>query len=931
MTMDAAAADGDPLLPRGTSVSRFVVVDRIGAGGMGVVYAAYDPDLDRRVALKLIGAKPGSQPSGSSRERLLREAQAMAKVSHPNVVHVYEVGVWNERVFVAMELVDGETLRQRMQRHSGDWRQALALFIAAGRGLMAAHAAGIVHRDFKPDNVLVGKDGRVRVTDFGLARPAGAAFPSDELSQSPTRLQERITHTGALLGTPAYMAPEQMAGDPLDARADIFSFCVALYEALYGQRPFDGSSLPALAAQIAKGQVVPPPSSSRVPQRFRAILLRGLRATPNERFATMEALLAELTFDPGLRRRRLILATAAVLVVSCLLVGIVALQRLTRSVCSDGSAELVGVWDEGRRASVRAAFLATGLPYASTSFETAAHGLDRMVATWKTMHLEACQATRVRGDQSAELLDLRMQCLENQRRALATMTQLLSQADAKIVEQAVTATATLPGADACADSNALRGPIHPTVSPPLRQRLAELGGALAEVRAQIGVLHLDDATRRARAILDEARSVHDHALEAEALFLLGEALRLQNKPEAEPTLKDAIIAGEQSRAERTLAEAWTELVTVQCNHEVDNRAAAAESARHADAYVSRLDNDRLRFGLSLARANLAYLDSKWDEAKREASLAVEAARRAYGEDSYELATALAEQSQILPSQRDYLPRQRRVLAMTERLFGADHPNTAGALFRLAIAANGGERSGPIKDERIAMLRRGIAIYERTFGPDSEKVAWGCSKLGDELGDHGQPGDFAEAIALQERAIAIFRQHNPTGFELPKTLATLAGIYIRNQKWAEASPRLDEAEHLISHAGGKSFPAYVGWLIYRERGKWFRGLRRYDEAVRAFELALATINLPTGEASTEIELAETLALRQRAGDVARAIAVAHKARASLLTDEAGTWEKSNLTRLDTFLAQHVPQPSAAQQANRAPTEAHERLRSEQPNQ
>jgi tetratricopeptide (TPR) repeat protein len=900
--------DGEAPLARGTSVSRFVVVDRIGVGGMGAVYSAYDPELDRSVALKLIAAKPGKQ-SETSRERLLREAQAMAKVSHPNVVHVYDVGVWNDRVFIAMELVNGETLREWMERNPDNWEQALALFVAAGRGLMAAHAAGIVHRDFKPDNVLVGKDGRVRVTDFGLARPAGATLPSEELSQSPTRLQQRITHTGTIMGTPAYMAPEQMTNEPLDERADVFSFCVALYEALYGQRPFAADSQRALLAQIATGRAAPPPPSSHVPQRLRAILLRGLRATPEQRFATMESLLAELKFDPGLRRRRLILASAGVLVVASIVVGVVAIQRLARSVCNDGSNELAGVWDESRRESVRHAFLATGLPYASTSFESAAHGLDRLVGNWKAMHLQACQATRVRGVQSAELLDLRMQCLENQRRALATTTQLFSQADAKIVEQAVTATAALPSADACADGNALRGPIHPTVSPALKQRLTELGGALAEVRAQLGLLHLDEAIRRAKAILDEARAAHDQALEAEALFLMGRALDLEDKREAEQTLKDAIVAGETSRAERTLAEAWTELVTVQSSDQVDNRAEAAESARHANAYISRLDSDRLRMSLSLARASLASLDGRWDDSSREGTLAVEAARRAYGENSYELATALAEQARVTSSEPDYLPRQRHVLAMTERLFGADHPNTAHALFRVAVAADHGEMSGPIKDERIALLRRGIAIYEKTFGPDTEKVAWGYSRLGDELGDRGQPGDFEEAIAQEERAMRVFRRSNPNGFLLAKTLTAMASIYILNHQLDKASLRLDEAERVLKRSRGKSV-TYVGWFIARERGMLFREQHRYDESVRAFEQAMSIMNIPTGDATTKIELAETLALRHHTGDIARAIATAEEARASLLTKDVGAWEKSSLGRIDKFLAQYALQPSGA---------------------
>jgi len=309
----------------GTKVGRFVVEGQLGAGGMGVVYAAHDRELDRRIALKVLkGAVDEEQ-----RLRLMREGQAMARVTHENVITVHEVGIEGSLVFLAQELLDGGTLREWLE---GKHTQAeiLAKFVAAGRGLAAAHRAGLVHRDFKPDNVLLGKDGRVRVSDFGLARslvssetmtetvPGGS--PIDPLGQTTKTEVDlanpmmTMTRTGAVMGTPLYMSPEQHLGKNADARSDQFSFCVALYQALYGDVPFAGKTAPALADAVIEGRMQPPPKSASVPSRIRKILLRGLATKPADRYPTMYALITDLTFEPGKRRRRVaIIATVLAL------------------------------------------------------------------------------------------------------------------------------------------------------------------------------------------------------------------------------------------------------------------------------------------------------------------------------------------------------------------------------------------------------------------------------------------------------------------------------------------------------------------------------------------------------------------------------------------------------------------------------------------
>ena len=282
------AAAGSTLLTKGMRVGRYEVESFLGAGGLSLVYVARDPELNRRVALKLLKSE--------SQARLSREAQAMARVAHPNVVAVYDVGEWNGRVFIAMELVDGIDVRAWLKTPRR-LVEIVDAFREAGRGLAAAHAAGLVHRDFKPENVLVGADGRVRVTDFGLAEPIDTPM-SDGIS-----------------GTPAYMAPEQLRGENVDARTDQFAFCVALYEAVYGERPFAGNDYDSLRAAVLAGELRPAPSRSRVPRTLRQILVHGLSSRPGDRFPTMEALLAALGRDRTRIPRRVGAVAVALLAV----------------------------------------------------------------------------------------------------------------------------------------------------------------------------------------------------------------------------------------------------------------------------------------------------------------------------------------------------------------------------------------------------------------------------------------------------------------------------------------------------------------------------------------------------------------------------------------------------------------------------------------
>ncbi|MBC8072347.1 MAG: serine/threonine protein kinase, partial [Deltaproteobacteria bacterium] len=472
------AAGSSPSLRRGESVGRYVIVDRIGAGAMGVVHSAYDPDLDRRIALKLL-----AQASTSGIDRMVREAQAAAKVVHPNVVAVHDVGAHGARMFVAMELVEGQSLAQWLEQAAHPWREVLAMLIQAGRGLAAAHAVGIVHRDFKPDNVLVGRDGRARVADFGLARAIDrGSLDGESPSGSPSTLISgalQLTATGALLGTPAYMAPEQHLRAPCDARTDQFSFCVATWEALWGRRPFRGDSLHALALAVTEGHIEMPEDLRGVTTRVRQVLQRGLATAPEDRFASMDELLDALALAQQPRRRGLWIGLGVAVVAGT--IGLAALRDDVAVVdpCAPEASPGAQVWNEDARAQLTTAFAATAVPFAADVARSLVTRFDRRVERWSEQWVEVCRATHDEHTAAADrpLLERRQACLDDRQRELVVALELLNAADAKIVQQAFEVAGGVRDVDRCIDEAALRRRLDP---PP-----AELMLEVAEIRADI--------------------------------------------------------------------------------------------------------------------------------------------------------------------------------------------------------------------------------------------------------------------------------------------------------------------------------------------------------------------------------------------------------------------------------------------------------------
>jgi eukaryotic-like serine/threonine-protein kinase len=570
-------ADGETPFKPGDRVGRYVVLSQIGQGGMSVVYLAYDPELDRKVALKLLRL---GLLNREGKQRLLREAQALARLSHPNVVPVYDVGTFTDQAFVAMEFVEGVSLK-RWLREPRTWREVLPIMIAAGRGLAAAHAAGLVHRDVKPDNVLLGIDGRVRVVDFGLARPVeeidGSSSDSgrtpaeretvpnlvtDPPTPTPAPASPTVTRADQIIGTPAYMAPEQAAGVATDARADQFSFCVTLYEALYGLKPHEstatphGSAILTVAEKLnhpARKLAAPPPASTTVPGWVGRVVMRGLSLDPVDRFPTMAELLRALEADPALTRRRVAAGAGVALLVGLAAVAAVRSQSQKRALCRGGQERIAEVWSPEVRARVQQAFVSTGLPYAEAAALSFSSAIDEYARAWAVMHKDACEATRVRGEQSEEVLDLRMACLSDRLRELQALSDLMLHADAETVQEAPRAHQTLTPIPECADVSALKAPVPRPRDPSLRAKLEALQKRVGEVQARYAVGKNSQAAELGEALVKDCKAAGYGPLIAEADLWLGRAYAdLGDEKKSIPTFKDAFAWALASRNDRVL-------------------------------------------------------------------------------------------------------------------------------------------------------------------------------------------------------------------------------------------------------------------------------------------------------------------------------------------------------------------------------------------
>ncbi|ATB38149.1 hypothetical protein CYFUS_003580 [Cystobacter fuscus] len=733
-TSGSPPAHPSPVLARGTAVGRYLVLDCIGSGGMGVVYSAYDPGLDRKIALKLLSP---SGPQGAASQRgqslLQREARALARLSHPNVVTVYDVGNEAERVFVAMELVDGQTLGRWLASEQPSWRQVVRCFVEAGRGLAAAHVVGLVHRDFKPDNVLIGRDGKVRVTDFGLARamrPEPATPSGEEAGRTESLAWSR---SGAQAGTPRYMAPEQWLGKETGPWTDQFSFCVALWEALYGEPPFGGDAPDKVAQEVTSGRLrsVPAQRQGGVPAPIHAALVRGLQVEPTARHPSMEALLALLELEPARRRTRLV----ALLGSSLLLLGLLGagiLWRLSRpaELCAGGPTRVQSVWGDSVREGVRHGLMASGVPGADSTWALLARSVDVYTRDWATMHREACEATRVRGEQSEELLDRRMLCLNHALQRVSALARRLEHADRATADKALNAVYALPPLSECANVDALLNRPGLPQDAAVRQQVLALREQMAELETLNKLGRTREALPRAEALTRAAEALRFHPVQAEALLLEGTLRRMDEQlPRAVEVLDRAVLRAEAGHEDALAARAWMEMVFVDSGHRKE-LAAARRGIEHAQAKLERLDRQEPSLELQMlsARASLANAEGHFDEA-----------------------FALDEE------------RVRRM----EQTLGPDAPDLGEALYNLASSLHMRGRS----EEAYAAIQRSLELTERHWGPESRTLARGLNMFAIITRHRKQ---YSEARAAYERALRIHaRLTGESSSEYVQTLANLA--------------------------------------------------------------------------------------------------------------------------------------------------------------
>ncbi len=758
-------------------LGRLVILDRIGAGAMGTVYAAYDPRLERRVAVKILHAA-----DAAANARMLGEARTLGKLAHPNVITIHDAGEEDGAVHIVMELATGVPLRAWIGNPEHDWRAVVRVMIGVANGLAAAHRAKLVHRDIKPDNILIGDD-RARVVDFGLAGDPTAAEGS--------------------AGTPSYMAPEVLAGELATPASDQFSFGVTLFEALHGERPHAGKSRDELGiAALEASKATPARSDRAVPSWVMTVVRRTLAAQPAERFASLDAVAAELSRDRRRYRRTIAIAAAALAVGAA--AGVVAYRaRVTPELAScDGSKRREAAWSDSAAARIRAGL--GDAPWTATTVAT----LDRVAGTWEQSFKTVCEATRVHGAQSDRLLELRMRCLDRALDRFTALTEALtSPLDAAARAEATTAAAQLPAPQLCeglTDDAELALPTDPTA----RAEVAVAEPALDRAWAAYSLGRYRAARDQVTALDTRTSQLAAPPLRAAILLLAGSVeARIGEPAKARALLDRALSAAATARAAELELAVWSRLL----RHELfsGQPARAIEWSPFAKAAAARAGHDG------------AELDGIIGEALRDTGQLAAARDR--------LRRALASHDPLRDDQRALLEMnlgsvelaagksvlaeaafQRAMTAATSGL-GDGHPTLGLYLDKLAEAARA---RGRIADA-LALHRRSIELRRAAFGDADRAVATGRFHQAETELEAGKlelaTKDVDAARAIRAKA---FGDRSPRLGELEALLGDIAvargdleGARLRFDAAAALDPHLDlGARRLV--VPGKLDPAQL---------------------------------------------------------------------------------------------------------------------------
>lgn len=744
-------------LEPGTLVGRFVILAPLGTGGMGVVHLAYDPKLDRRIALKFLHERGSDQTP-----RILREAQALARLSHPHVVAIHDVGAEDERVWLAMEYVEGPTLAAWLGPGptTRPWREVVEVLRAGGRGVVAAHAVGLIHRDLKPSNFMIGDDGRVRVMDFGLVR--ADVGDDDTLASTPANssssgdLHMTLTRSGELVGTPAYMAPEQFLGQNVDARSDQFSFCAVAWRALYGERPFPGESLAELRYAVIHGRRRPPPRGSEVPTWLRDVIARGLAVDPSTRWPSMQALLD--TLASGRRRaglRRLAVALGAVV----LLAGSgYAFQHWNRgrevaertAACEAEGRAIDELWNDDARASLEHAFAASGSVLANDSWSLAHERIDVYASEWTAARTRLCIETEVEASRDPELAERAQGCLDERRATLAAFTDILGRIDEDGVAASTPALSRLQSPTMCLDERVLA--TRPQPAPELRERVWTLRERIIRVDTLLQMRITADAEDEAKLVLAEAQALGWPPLEAEASLRVGRVeQRLADHDAAAENLEHALFLAAEQGDDALAVDAASTLAYVA--YERGEFTEGLRWSRIGSMILARSELD-----LELAEAHLhqslggVHLGrGAFDEALAEFRSAIAIYERVLPPDHPDLAGTLQAACLVQSKRREYDDASdlcRRSLAIFERSLPRNHPERGLALNSIAVLLL--DRGAP--EQALPYLVESLAIAEATLPAEHPDLGLSYNNIGSVYVDSGDP---AKALPEFQRAIDLW--------------------------------------------------------------------------------------------------------------------------------------------------------------------------------
>ncbi len=732
-------------------LGRYILLDKLGRGGMGVVYAAYDPKLDRKIAIKLVN-NAWLDARGTDAQRLLeREARAAATLSHPNVVTIHDVGHAKDQLFVAMELVEGETLTA-WARTSRTWPEVVELFVQLGRGLAAAHDAGLVHRDFKPDNVLIGSEGRPRIADFGLAlalprHDAATTSPGDAPSTASSHERHQ---TPGIVGTPRYMSPEQWRGTDVGPASDQYSFCLVLYEVLLGERP-----------DLEDSQELAIPRSARIPAPLARLLEKGLRMKAQQRHPHMHAVVEQLRRLQGRGRRRVTFGVASAVAIATLGLGYQLATAQQPQPCEDVVTARTHAWSPSTRDAVVTALDASSPAHGDEAVEV----LDDYADRWTQARHAACEATHVRGDQSQMALQLRVACLDRHLGRLEGLATELS------------AGGPMPWLDG--------SEVH-TLLPPLSE-CEDIQG-LARLFNRFDTHSVRDSTEQDRA-----------ASEVQALLARADVARRMGKPDTRRLAQRARELSEQHDLTRGLAHALRILAYLELtagNHE-QARALYAQALQHAiaggsdpevvDLLLIHADKATRTGQLDVARTHLDYVDALAqrvpDEAKRaffaaraqqvRARIDLEHGRYAEALEKLAPALALAEQGQY--PETSLLPL---------------HNTVADIYARTGRSA-----------EALDLYQRVLERTEQELGPDHVEVG---TLLNNIAFLHPEPH---VGVELAERAYGIVVDRSEPGDPLvPNVLDTWATLEVRVGRYAEAQEHREQIIEQLGALYGPDHPA-----------------------------------------------------------------------------------------------------------------------------